>query len=404
MTRISDNTLATIEFTLRWRSGQGSHAERFLARKVNLWRDIFPPGLREALEGREPGERVLLDYAPGQALPQRDASLAVRVPVSCFAAPTVAGRTTRLARGRFYPRGLFASRLPGVYPQDARPARALELSGDSVLLDLNHPLAGLPVSLEALVTDVAPKASDTGGRLSCWMEEIAGAGPGMQARAKPTAPTDFGGEDAASRLDETPDTLFYGSPRMTGHVDATASAHLRDIYAARLSPGLKVLDLMSSVQSHLPAVLGLHVTGLGLNAREMQANPALGSHLVQDLNENPALPFPDASFDAVTLSLSVEYLTRPRDVLREAARVLRPGGQVLIGFSNRWFPTKAVRCWLDMHEFERLGHVLELLDGAGGFAGFWTVSARNWWRPADDPHTAVTWTSDPVYVAGAERV
>jgi ubiquinone/menaquinone biosynthesis C-methylase UbiE len=38
------------------------------------------------------------------------------------------------------------------------------------------------------------------------------------------------------------------------------------------------------------------------------------------------LPFADASFDAVVNCVSIDYLVRPVTVLREVARVLRPGG------------------------------------------------------------------------------
>ena len=48
--------------------------------------------------------------------------------------------------------------------------------------------------------------------------------------------------------------------------------------------------------------------------------------LVHDLNADPALPLPDAAFDAAVCTVSVDYLVRPVAVLAEVARVLRPGG------------------------------------------------------------------------------
>ena len=44
--------------------------------------------------------------------------------------------------------------------------------------------------------------------------------------------------------------------------------------------------------------------------------------------------------------VSVDYLVRPIEVFREVARVLRPGGHFVCTFSNRCFPTKAIRGWL----------------------------------------------------------
>jgi SAM-dependent methyltransferase len=73
----------------------------------------------------------------------------------------------------------------------------------------------------------------------------------------------------------------------------------------------------------------------------------------------PRLPFPDGTFDAVLCNVSVEYLVRPFQVFAEVARVLKTGGLFVQTFSNRWFPPKVVKIWPELHEFERLGLVLE---------------------------------------------
>jgi demethylmenaquinone methyltransferase / 2-methoxy-6-polyprenyl-1,4-benzoquinol methylase len=43
-----------------------------------------------------------------------------------------------------------------------------------------------------------------------------------------------------------------------------------------------------------------------------------------------ALPFPDAAFDAYTISFGIRNVTRIEDALAEAFRVLRPGGRLLV--------------------------------------------------------------------------
>ena len=43
--------------------------------------------------------------------------------------------------------------------------------------------------------------------------------------------------------------------------------------------------------------------------------------------------------------MSVQYLQQPVAVFREALRVLRPGAPLVVSFSNRCFPTKAVAIW-----------------------------------------------------------
>lgn len=48
---------------------------------------------------------------------------------------------------------------------------------------------------------------------------------------------------------------------------------------------------------------------------------------LQDLNVDSKFPFPDASFDVVTCVVSVDYLTKPLEVFKEIARVLKPNGK-----------------------------------------------------------------------------
>ena len=55
--------------------------------------------------------------------------------------------------------------------------------------------------------------------------------------------------------------------------------------------------------------------------------------------------YEDASFDVVTLSLSVDYMTSPLELFGEIHRVLRPGGLACMAFTNRCFPTKVVPAW-----------------------------------------------------------
>ncbi len=54
------------------------------------------------------------------------------------------------------------------------------------------------------------------------------------------------------------------------------------------------------------------------------------------------------------MCVSVQYLQRPVAVLTDVARVLRPGAPVVISFSNRCFPTKAVAIW---NALDGAGHV-----------------------------------------------
>jgi len=159
-----------------------------------------------------------------------------------------------------------------------------------------------------------------------------------------------------NRFDDAADTGFYDQPRLVTHIDDRAIDAVGAVYD-ELGLGFtargRVLDLMSSWVSHFrqgPA--GLVV--LGMNPVELAANPQAAGAVVADLNRSPALPFADASFDAVTCCVSVDYLVQPLEVFDEVARVLTPGGVFCCTFSNRCFPSKAIHGWLSADD---RGHV-----------------------------------------------
>lgn len=195
---------------------------------------------------------------------------------------------------------------------------------------------------------------------------------------------------AFDKVDPGPDAHFYGQARLVTHIDDAAIDAVTALYRAFLPPGGRILDLMSSWVSHLPPdVAYAHVTGHGMNAAELAANPRLDERFVQDFNADPVLALPSADFDGACLCVSVQYLQRPVALLREVARVLRPGAPVVISFSNRCFPTKAVAIWrsLDGPDQQRLvGLYLQQ-------AGFASIETRESLPRGGDPLRAVIgWT------------
>ena len=148
------------------------------------------------------------------------------------------------------------------------------------------------------------------------------------------------------RMDESADEEFYQEPRLVTHIDDRAIAAVTQLYRETLPAGGAILDLMSSWISHLPPEMTFgKVVGLGMNEQELQANSRLHTYTVHNLNDRPALPFADGEFDAACICVSVDYLVRPVEVIRDIGRVLTPGGPLVITFSNRCFPTKAVAIW-----------------------------------------------------------
>ena len=74
-------------------------------------------------------------------------------------------------------------------------------------------------------------------------------------------------------------------------------------------------------------------------------------------------------------------------VFTEVRRVLRPGGQFLVSFSNRCFPTKATQLWLGTDDDQHLALVRLYFEQSGG------------WEPVEafdlSPHPS---RSDPLFV------
>jgi SAM-dependent methyltransferase len=153
-------------------------------------------------------------------------------------------------------------------------------------------------------------------------------------------------EAAFEKADPSPDAEFYAFPRFVTHIDDGAVGAVTEAYRANLPAGGKILDLMSSWVSHLPAEVTYDlVVGHGMNAQELAANPGLTRWFVQDLNVDPVLALPDAPFDGACLCVSVQYLQRPVEVFRQVQGLLRPNAPFIVTFSNRCFPTKAVAIW-----------------------------------------------------------
>ena len=193
-----------------------------------------------------------------------------------------------------------------------------------------------------------------------------------------------------ARADEDVDRAFYAPPRLVTHIDEGAIAAVGALYD-ELGISGDVLDLMGSWVSHFrtpPARL----TVLGMNSNELAENPSARVTIVHDLNAEPRIPVPEESFDAVVCCVSVDYLTRPIEVFTDVARVVRPGGLFVCTFSNRCFPTKAIRGWLYADDERHC----EIVEQYFRLAGLWNEPRSQRRTPASAP-------GDPLFAVWAHR-
>lgn len=392
MNRIDNNSVVDVYFHLRWQSDHAFHSEGYAARGVNFWRDWLPESVRRSLIGRQPWEKVCVEFSPGELFGGHQGPMTIQ-----------RSRFSRTPKpGRFYPKGLLSG-LPGVFPQNIQPFRCIGVNNGHMAVDLSHPLAESPLKLDMTVGQLSVKAVERGGSSVDWVGLLTD-GPGMQVRW-PDTPTDFFSDNPFARSDEQMDGIFYGSPRLVHHLDQTAREMVTDIYSRFVGDGMRVLDLMSSWVSHLPDAVKLErVSGLGLNRTELEQNQRLTDIHVQDLNAKPRLPYADASFDLAICTVSVEYLIHPLALFAEVGRVLRPGGTFVVVFSNRWFPPKVIRIWEQIHEFERIGLVMEYFLRSGAFNNLETHSMRGLPRPRDDKYARELAYSDPVYAVWGNTI
>jgi demethylmenaquinone methyltransferase/2-methoxy-6-polyprenyl-1,4-benzoquinol methylase len=163
-------------------------------------------------------------------------------------------------------------------------------------------------------------------------------------------------DSVASRYDLMNDVLSFGMHRLwKGYAVAVAGAR----------PGMSVLDIAGG-------------TG-DLARRFAEAVGERGRVVLTDINETmlrtgrdrlldrgqalPAvacdaerLPFADASFDLVSVAFGLRNMTHKEAALAEMARVLRPGGKLLVLEFSR--PAAALRRpydWYSFHVMPRLG-------------------------------------------------
>jgi len=130
-------------------------------------------------------------------------------------------------------------------------------------------------------------------------------------------------DGVAKRYDLTNTVLSFGQDRGWRRATRTALG---------LRPGERVLDVGAGtgISTEELGRSGAYAVGVDLSVGMLQAGRGSGRSVPLVGGDALRLPFPDASFDAVTISYALRNVVDTGAALRELARVTRTGGRLVV--------------------------------------------------------------------------
>lgn len=107
---------------------------------------------------------------------------------------------------------------------------------------------------------------------------------------------------------------------------------VRPILERLATPGCRALDAACGTGRHAAflADLGCEVSAVDQSAAMVEIARINAPRATFDVGQLEALPYDDETFDLATISLALCHLADPSDAIAELARVLAPGGSLII--------------------------------------------------------------------------
>lgn len=140
-------------------------------------------------------------------------------------------------------------------------------------------------------------------------------------------------------------------------------------FVRQIEPGARVLDAGAGEGQYKSLFADLRYTGIDLGVGDAE----WAYHKLDAIADLAKLPFADASFAACVNIVTLEHVQEPSAVVQELARILKPGGRLLLITPLEWEehqqPHDYYRYTRHGIEYllQRAGLTAETLEPAGGF-------------------------------------